>query len=222
MRRCLFSCTEDVNGRTPHMLVRVCPLQSELSAADTLRIVLIFPLRLSHMYNFNSCNKNWMIWNSPHKGVVYGYLYGILRLTPLRNFTGQCLWGFWSQGPSYGSGRPSVSKTSKCLYGYFFVTCWMPEICWIQALCSWGCWSICDLCEDPRETLMHLFFICPFSKSWNTNLKICQMMVLARLQFRGKGFLDFMLFSCWHIWKQRNGEVFDNFFARWRSLVCCI
>lgn len=71
MRRCLFSCTEDVNGRTPHMLVRVCPLQSELSAADTLRIVLIFPLRLSHMYNFNSCNKNWMIWNSPHKGVVY-------------------------------------------------------------------------------------------------------------------------------------------------------
>lgn len=46
----------------------------------------------------------------------------------------------------------------------------------------------CGVCGGPRETLLHLFFICPFSKMcwerlgirWNTNLKICQMQVLAK------------------------------------------
>ncbi len=39
----------------------------------------------------------------------------------------------------------------------------------------------CVICGGPRETLIHLFFTCPFSKlcwerlSWNRNLEISQM-----------------------------------------------
>ncbi len=56
-----------------------------------------------------------------------------------------------------------------------------------KALCSWGRWSA--LCDGPRETLLDLFFSCPFSRScwdrlrirWNSNLGIYQMLVLAKI-----------------------------------------
>lgn len=77
----------------------------------------------------------------------------------------------------------------------------------------------CVLCSlQHRETLFHLFFQCPFSKrcwrkigiSWNTSLEFFQMLVLARLRFRGKGFLEICFIACWHIWKQRNAKIFQN------------
>lgn len=57
-------------------------------------------------------------------------------------------------------------------------------------------------CDGPTETLMHLFFTCPFNKicserlgnRWNTNLEICQMLVLAGFNLEGKVFLRSFFF----------------------------
>lgn len=37
-----------------------------------------------------------------------------------------------------------------------------------------------------------------------------RMLVLARLRFQKKGFLEICFIACWHISKQRNGKIFQN------------
>ncbi len=88
----------------------------------------------------------------------------------------------------------------------------------------------CVLCNaNCRETRLHLFFLCPFSIScwqylgieWNNNLEFFQMISLARIKFSQKGFLEIFFLAAWHIWKQRNGFIFQNIqpsFQAWRSL----
>ncbi len=77
----------------------------------------------------------------------------------------------------------------------------------------------CALCNThQRETRLHLFFTCPFSVacwqqmgiSWNCNLEFFQMLVLARIRFARKGFLEVFFMAAWHIWKQRNGLIFQS------------
>jgi hypothetical protein len=36
---------------------------------------------------------------------------------------------------------------------------------------------------------------------WNHNIELFQMIVLARIRFRSKVFLEIMFIVCWHIWK---------------------
>lgn len=66
----------------------------------------------------------------------------------------------------------------------------------------------CVLCNGAqRETRLHLFFTCSFSIScwqhlgivWNTSLNFFQMIVLARLRFGQKGFLEIFFIAAWHI-----------------------
>lgn len=73
------------------------------------------------------------------------------------------------------------------------------------------------LCNgEHRVTRFHLFFfISPFSIRcwqhlgivWNHNLDFFQMVVLARLWFGRKGFLEIFSIASWHIWKLRNGHM---------------
>ena len=88
----------------------------------------------------------------------------------------------------------------------------------------------CELCQNNiRETREHLFFFCLFSKlcwqhlgiTWNPDLEFFQMVVLARIQFNQRGFLEVFFIATWHIWKQRNGKIFRNelpSFSSWRAL----
>jgi hypothetical protein len=88
----------------------------------------------------------------------------------------------------------------------------------------------CELCRNNiRETREHLFFFCPFSQlcwqhlgiTWNPNLEFFQMVVLPRIQFNQRGFLEVFFNAAWHIWKQRNGKIFRNelsSFSSWRAL----
>ena len=88
----------------------------------------------------------------------------------------------------------------------------------------------CVLCNaNYGETRLHLFFLCPFSIrcwqylgiEWNNNLEFFQMITLARLIFAHKDFLEIFFLADWHIWKQRNGFIFQNIqpsFQAWRSL----
>lgn len=88
----------------------------------------------------------------------------------------------------------------------------------------------CVLCNtDQRETRLHLFFTCPFSANcwqyleiqWSQNLEFFQMVVLGRFRFAHWGLLEIFFLAAWHIWKQRNGLIFENIqptFQSWESL----
>jgi hypothetical protein len=77
----------------------------------------------------------------------------------------------------------------------------------------------CVLCSAQREeTAFHLFFSCPFALEcwqtigiqWQLNAPFFQMMELARQDFNHHFFMEIFIIATWHIWKQRNGKIFEN------------
>lgn len=77
----------------------------------------------------------------------------------------------------------------------------------------------CVLCNiGHEETLLHLFFECPFSTScWqsisihqNLNLQPLDMAITAREQFGSNIFREIIITACWAIWLVKNGIIFDN------------
>lgn len=93
----------------------------------------------------------------------------------------------------------------------------------------------CALCAlGVRETREHLFLLALSVMSVGGKLaslgtliwNFFQMLVLARLRFRGKGFLEIFSIACWHIWKQRNALIFQgvnphpsNWFGKFKAEV---
>jgi hypothetical protein len=77
----------------------------------------------------------------------------------------------------------------------------------------------CVFCQDPpEETVMHLLFFCPFSKScWGlVNFQfadhptIPQIFQVWKSKFRVDFSLDLFILWCWAIWMVRNDVIFKN------------
>ncbi|TVU07261.1 hypothetical protein EJB05_47309, partial [Eragrostis curvula] len=77
----------------------------------------------------------------------------------------------------------------------------------------------CILCEsNVEETAFHLFFECQFSVAcwsilhinWQTTLEFFQMIEDAKEKFNKPFFMEVFIMASWHIWKQRNGLIFDQ------------
>jgi hypothetical protein len=87
----------------------------------------------------------------------------------------------------------------------------------------------CVLCVNrDYEERFHLFFTCNFSRrvwaylqiDWSLGADIQTAMSAARRDFGKPFFIEVMILACWHIWKQRNGKIFQHerpTFSRWRS-----
>ena len=87
----------------------------------------------------------------------------------------------------------------------------------------------CVLCVTRAyEDRFHLFFTCNFSQrvwsylqiDWSLGSDIQGAMSAARRDFNKPFFMEVMIVACWHIWKQRNGKIFQHerpTFARWRA-----
>lgn len=86
----------------------------------------------------------------------------------------------------------------------------------------------CVLCHSNQdETMMHLFFQCPFSQwcwrflniDWNTQATANDMLLQARLQFGSKIFREVFMVVVWFIWCHRNKVIFDQqrpSFSHWK------
>ena len=98
----------------------------------------------------------------------------------------------------------------------------------IVCFCNSGC----------EETLLHLFFSCPFSQDcwntlhihWNLNLDPLDMVIEARTTFGHCIFREIMITACWIIWKLEMTSFltmefvtsrFERGISR-RSLVWCV
>ena len=77
----------------------------------------------------------------------------------------------------------------------------------------------CVLCSRScEETLLHLFFKCPFSQdcwnsipiSWNLNLPPLDMVIEARSNFDSPIFREIFITACWIISTTRNKVIFDQ------------
>lgn len=87
----------------------------------------------------------------------------------------------------------------------------------------------CVLCPGRiYEDRIHLFFTCNFSQrvwnylqiTWHMGDDIQPIVAAAKRDFGKPFFMEVMILACWHIWKQRNGKIFQHerpTFARWRS-----
>jgi hypothetical protein len=86
----------------------------------------------------------------------------------------------------------------------------------------------CVLCPTHTyEDRLHLFFTCNFSHriwnylqiDWSRGADLQTAVAEARRGFAKPFFMEVMITACWHIWKQRNGRIFENerpTFARWK------
>lgn len=77
----------------------------------------------------------------------------------------------------------------------------------------------CVLCTGQvEETLVHLFFTCPFSQwcwrfldiSWNLTLSVQDMIQEGKGKLRLKSFKEIVVVAAWTIWNYRNKIIFDN------------
>jgi hypothetical protein len=87
----------------------------------------------------------------------------------------------------------------------------------------------CVLCVTRSyEDRFHLFFECNFSQrvwnylqiDWSSGMDIQGVVSAARRNFNKPFFMEVLIVACWHIWKQRNGRIFQHerpTFARWRA-----
>jgi hypothetical protein len=86
----------------------------------------------------------------------------------------------------------------------------------------------CVLCPThTTEDWIHLFFDCNFSRriwnylqiEWTQHDTIEEMFIAARKVFSKPFFTEVIILACWHIWKQRNGAIFENIrpsFVSWK------
>jgi hypothetical protein len=87
----------------------------------------------------------------------------------------------------------------------------------------------CVLCPTYAvEDWMHLFFYCNFSQrvwnylqiSWGIGPTMESILFQARRDFEKPFFFEIVILACWHIWKQRNGAIFERVipsFRAWRA-----
>ncbi|KAJ1283790.1 hypothetical protein BS78_03G153800 [Paspalum vaginatum] len=77
----------------------------------------------------------------------------------------------------------------------------------------------CVLCNaNEEETAFHLFFHCAFSTMcwhhigihWDFTLPFFDMMIKAKTDSNLHFFMEIFIIAAWHIWKQRNGFIFQQ------------
>lgn len=78
--------------------------------------------------------------------------------------------------------------------------------------------------RNQATSLLHLPVQCKMLVTSGNHMEstheFFQMNVLVRLNFARKGFLEIFFIASWHIWKQRNGFIFQNIsppFQSWRN-----
>ena len=89
--------------------------------------------------------------------------------------------------------------------------------------------DLCVLCNTrAEETIDHIFFDCPFSRScwnsmninWNSSLSLLDRFYEARQIHNLQFFTEITLIAAWEIWNIRNDKVFHNInpsFVRWST-----
>ena len=84
----------------------------------------------------------------------------------------------------------------------------------------------CVLCPSHiTEDWLHLFFHCTFSVriwnylqiQWEDGNSFQQVFQQARQRFQKPFFSEVVILACWHIWKQRNGAIFQQVMPRFRA-----
>lgn len=87
----------------------------------------------------------------------------------------------------------------------------------------------CVLCSGQVEdTLMHIFFLCPFSQvcwdfvdiHWNFNIDPITLVIQAQQDFGLRCLREVMISTCWSIWCHRNSIIFysaSTSLVRWKA-----
>ena len=88
----------------------------------------------------------------------------------------------------------------------------------------------CALCNEQIETTLHLFLDCSFAlECWHLitpnkkrNTSFIQEIMLALNELPNGVAMNIVIMSCWHIWMQRNGSIFQQIepsVESWRLLL---
>lgn len=151
--------------------------------------------------------------------MIIGPSFGtVIDILP-RNFMDIISLAFLLQGRLPGFRRWNVWIKSRCSCGFSFVILNTRDILDRRNCAREDADLTCALYSlGVRETREHMFFSYSFSVacwrkkglSWSSNLEFFRMIVLEKIRFRRKGFMEIFSIACWYIWKQRNALIFQN------------
>lgn len=155
----------------------------------------------------------WVVYLSKLKEEILGLSFGILKCTLLRSFIHLTFWEFRFQGFSFGSVNQSASKRIRFSCSYFCGIDSTLEMCWTGGIVPLKMlFCVVVFVEDQEKPCFtyssFVLSVRCVGSVWESGGILIWKFAKCRFWLRRKGFLDFICFACWRIWKQRNSHVF--------------